>query len=155
MSLCLDERRENMLHVWDPGEAGGEPPIHNHPFDFISTIIVGEMTNTRYYEDPAGQEYHRFHYSPPNEDARRSDIVRLSGIATTYTAGEQYRQLAHELHDSRQLPGTVTAIQRSFRDITELTVCSSRREQWISGKARPATQDEIKRLTTKALEWFS
>ena len=41
-------------------ETNGETPIHNHPFDFISTIIVGEMINTRYEESPGGFEYNRF-----------------------------------------------------------------------------------------------
>ena len=114
MSLCLDDRRENVLHVWDPRETNGETPIHNHPFDFISTIIVGEMINTRYEESPGGFEYNRFRYFAPDENARSSDLVRLIKTSATYTEGEQYRQLAHELHDSRQLPGTVTAIRRSL-----------------------------------------
>ena len=95
------------LHVWDPAYSVGDPPVYDHPYDFTSTIIVGELTNTRYEEDPAGDEYLRFRYTRPTEDLRASDTVRLSATATTFTAGGQYGQLAHELHTSWQLPGTV------------------------------------------------
>jgi len=132
LGLRLDDQREYRLHVWDPSSSVGEPPIHDHPFDFTSTVIAGEMTNTRYKEDPLGVEYRRVRYTPPNEDDRRSDTVPLSGTATTLTAGGQYHQLAHELHDSRQPPGTVTIIQRTFTgDVSELTVCNREEAGWV------------------------
>ena len=113
LGLRLDDRREYRLHVWDPNSGDGDPPMHDHPFDFTSTVIAGEMTNTRYEEDPLGVEYHRVRYSLPNEDDRRSDTVRLSGRDDA-SPRAQYPQLAHELHDSRQVPGTVTIIRQTF-----------------------------------------
>jgi hypothetical protein len=155
MGLRLDDRREYRLHVWDPSRCVGEVPIHDHPFDFVSQIIAGEMINTRYVEDRAGGEYRRIRYSPDNEDDRTTaETVRLSGTATSYTGGEQYVQLAHELHDSHQLPGTVTAIRRTFRDVPELTVCLPGDAPWLSGRSRPATPDEVKQFAAKALAWF-
>src|SRR6478672_4814868 len=111
LALRLDDRREYRLNVWDPDGAVGDPPVHDHPFDFTSTVIVGEIVNTRYVEDPSGAEYVRERYSPADEDRRRSDTVRLAGTSETLRAGSRYRQWAHELHDSRQLPGTVTALR--------------------------------------------
>jgi hypothetical protein len=155
LGLRLDDRREFRLHVWDSTSSFGEPPIHDHPFDFTSTVIAGEMTNTRYTEDPLGAEYHRVRYTPPNEDDRRRDTVRLSGVATTHRAGSRYHQLAHELHDSRQLPGTVTIIRRSFTGTaSELTVCNREETGWVSGQSRPAPLAEVKRITATALELF-
>jgi hypothetical protein len=154
LGLRLDDRREHRLHLWDPSRSVGEPPVHDHPFDFVSEVIVGEMTNTRYVEDPAGTEYSRVRYTPPDEDRRRADTVRLSGTATTYAAGEQYAQQAHELHDSRQLPGTVTVIRRTYTDASELTVCQRGDAGWVSGRSRPASAEEIKRIAAKALAWF-
>jgi hypothetical protein len=151
LGLRLDDRREYRLHVWGPSYRVGEPPVHDHPFDFTSTIIAGEMTNTRYDEHPSGAEYRRVRYSPPNEDDRRTDTVRLVGTSTTLEAGGQYSQLAHELHDSRQLPGTVTIIRRAFNDVPELTVCSRNDGTWVSGRSRPAAPDEVKRITATAL----
>ena len=154
LGLRLDDTREYRLHVWDPSSSVGEPPIHDHPFDFTSTVVAGEMTNTRYEEDPHGVEYHRMRYTPPNEHDRRRDTVRLSGTATTFTAGSQYHQLAHELHDSRQLPGTVTIIRRTFtKEPPELTVCN-REARWVLGQSRPAELGDVKRITATALELF-
>ncbi len=154
LGLRLDDRREYRLHVWDPTSCVSEPPVHDHPYDFTSTVIAGELINTRYEEDASGVEYHRMRYLPPDEDARTTGTVRLSGTGTTLTAGDRYFQLAHELHDGRQLPGTVTIIRMAFKAVRELTVCYRDEADWVSGRSRPATPDEIKIITTKALEHF-
>ncbi len=52
MALRLDDRREYRLHVWDPSDSVGDPPIHDHPYDFTSKIIAGELTNIRHEENP-------------------------------------------------------------------------------------------------------
>ena len=154
MSLRLDDRREYRLHVWDPSSWDGEPPVHDHPYDFTSTIIVGEMTNTRYEEDHAGEEFVRFRYSPGAEGERRSDAVRLSSTGTIFKGGSQYHQLAHELHASWQQPGTVTAIRCQWVEAAELTVCVRDEGSWSSAQGRAATREEIKGFAAKALEWF-
>jgi hypothetical protein len=154
LGLRLDDRREYRLHVWDPDFSDDEPPVHDHPFDFTSSIIVGEMTNARYEESDAGVEFSRTRYSPADEDSRRTDTVRLSAVTSTFTEGDHYSQLASELHDSRQVPGTVTIIRMAFKDVSELAVCRRFESAWISGRSRPATVDEVKRITHKALELF-
>lgn len=154
MSLRLDDRREYRLHVWHPTDGGEDPPVHDHPYDFTSTIVVGELTNTRYREDPAGDQYVRFRYSPGAEELRRSDTVTLSAAATRFTEGGRYRQLSHELHASRQLPGTVTVIRCSWVEPCDLTVCHRDERSWRSGRARDATRDEVKIVAARALDWF-
>jgi hypothetical protein len=154
MALRLDDRREYRLHVWDPSYCDREPPVHDHPYDFTSTIIAGELTNTRYEEDSAGDEYVRFRYSPGAEAERRSDTLSLSSMATTFTSGDQYRQRADELHASWQKPGTVTAIRCSWVAAPELTLCVRDKDSWFSGQGRDATRQEVKNFTAKALEWF-
>jgi hypothetical protein len=154
LALRLDDHREYRLHVWDPGYSDGDPPVHDHPFDFTSRIIVGEMTNTLYEENGCGIEFIRTRYSPTDEEDRRTDTVRLSAVRSTYTEGDQYSQLAHELHDSRQVPGTVTVIRMAFKDVSGLTVCHREESAWTSGRSRPATGDEVKRITNTALDLF-
>jgi hypothetical protein len=155
LGLRLDDRREFRLHVWDPTYGTGDdgPPIHDHPYDFTSTIIAGEMTNTVYEEDPGGDEFTRYRYVPSDESRRTCETIRLSGNATAYTEGGSYRQLAHELHDSRQQPGTVSIIRCAFRDVARLTVCR-KGSDWVSSASRAATAEEIKKITCKALQWF-
>jgi hypothetical protein len=156
LGLRLDARRVYRLHVWDPCSRVGAAPIHDHPFDFTSTIVAGELTNIRYQEDPFGVEYRRERYSPGDEDTRTTDTIRLSGTATatTLTAGDHYCQSAHELHDSRQVPGTVTIIRRTFKDVAKLTVCSRGDAAWVSGQSRPAAPEEIQRIAATALDLF-
>ena len=154
MGLRLDDRREYRLHVWDPSNREGDPPIHDHPYEFSSTIIAGELTNTRYVEDSAGNEYVRFRYSPLDERQRQSDTVRLSGEAETFTEGAEYHQLPVDLHASWQRPGTVTLIRCSWAPPRELTVCLRDGDSWHSGEGRDATREEIKKFAAKALERF-
>ncbi len=157
LGLWLDADRSYRLHVWDPDGAVGEPPIHDHPFDFTSTLVVGEIVNTRFVEDPEGAEYLRERYRPGEEGERRADTVRLRGVPETLRAGDRYRQVAHELHDSRQVPGTVTVLHfdHVVDDLPELTACRPPGTPWVSGQARSATPDEVGRITSAALDLFA
>jgi len=154
LALRLDDRREHRLHVWDPDGCIGDPPVHDHPYDFTSAVVVGALTNTRYVEDPSGVEYCRQRYAPDDESTRRTDSVRLVGTSTTLGPGARYHQLAGELHDSRQTPGTVTVIRCEWRDRAELTVCQRPGTPWVSGRSQAATPDEIRRTTAAALALF-
>jgi hypothetical protein len=150
LALRLDDRRVYRLHVWDPATCAGEPPIHDHPFAFTSTVVAGELTNTLWEESPSGVEYERDRYTPPDEAGRVTDMVRLSGASTTFSAGDSYRQLPHELHSGTQLPGTVTVLRRSCWDTRELTVCRRPGSAWVSGQSRRAAPAEVRRITTAA-----
>ena len=157
LGLRLDQHQEFRLHVWDADYdlGDGHPLIHDHPFDFVSTVIAGEMTNTRYEVADEGDAYLRTRYLLADEETRRSDTVRLSAQPTTFVEGDEYRQLAHELHASHQKPGTVTVIRRTWgEEISELTVCRQDDVPWVSGRSRPASPDEVKKVTNLALEWF-
>ncbi len=152
LGLWLDDHREHRLHVWDPDALDGDPPIHDHPYDFASMVVIGELVDTRYLADPAGDPFVRELYSPGAEDDRRRDTVRLTGTSTAYGPGESYHLRADELHDSRQAPGTVTIIRCTWHERPELTVCRRPGAPWVSEQARPATADEIRRITSPALE---
>jgi hypothetical protein len=78
--------------------------------------------------------------------------VNLVGTATAHGPGERYHQLAHELHDSRQIAGTVSIIRCEWRDPAELTVCLRPEAPWVSGQSRPATTAEVERITARALD---
>jgi hypothetical protein len=155
LALWLDDRREYRLHVWDPDGCIREPPIHDHPFDFTSTVIVGELVNTRYIEDPNGVEYSRHRYRPGDEDGRRTDSVRLIAGGTTLLPGDRYRQPSTELHSSHQTAGTVTLMRFGPVQERELTVCLEPGASWVSGRSRPATASEVKRITGAAMDRFS
>ena len=154
--LRLDDHREDVLHVWAPDRCIGTPPIHDHPFDFVSRIIVGELKNARYVESPSGAKYLRERYTPPNEASRTTDYVQLSSEVETFGEGDAYAQRADELHDSHQLPGTVTVMHRgAFQAMAELTVCRlDEKAPWVSGASRTPTSVEVTDITKQALHWF-
>jgi len=156
LALRLDVHREYGLHVWAPDRCIGTPPIHDHPFDFVSRIIAGELTNARYVEDRSGAKYLRERYSPSNEEFRATDYVQLSSEVETFREGDEYAQVADELHDSHQLPGTVTIVHRAaFREVAELTVCRlDEKAAWVSGASRTPTSAEVTYITKQALTWF-
>jgi hypothetical protein len=154
LGLRVDDRREFRLHVWAPERRIGGPVIHDHPYDFVSRVVVGELTNTRFHEDPSGTKYLRERYTPLHEDQRTTDFVQLAAEVETYREGDEYAQSAPELHDSHQAPGTVTVLRCRFREVTELTVCRPESDPWVSGQARTPTPDEISAITGQALAWF-
>ncbi|MFN8025812.1 MAG: hypothetical protein U0W40_05455 [Acidimicrobiia bacterium] len=151
----LDDRRECRVHVWAPQRCDGEPLVHDHPFDFASTIVVGEMTNTRYVEDPLGEEFVRTRYLPGTEHERTTDTVHLVGAAETIGAGATYSQRAGQLHDSRQTPGTVSIIRMEFGGPRPLSVCTRDERPWTSAVSRTATADEVASITAAALRHFT
>ena len=157
LGLWLDHHREHRLHVWAPELLAEDPPIHDHPFDFTSTIVVGELVNTRYIEGASGREHVRERYVLGNDQDRCVDTVRLEGAATTLGEGDSYEQLAPELHDSRQVPGTVTVLRFAGTDVSgvELTVCHRAEVSWVPGPARHARPDEVRRSVAAALAHFA
>jgi len=152
LAVWLDDRRQYRLHLWDAASAVGDPPIHDHPFDFTSTVVAGEITNTVYEESPSGVEYQRERYSPHDEQGRITDTVRLAGSSTRVAAGQTYNQAAHQLHCSSHTPGTITILRPWFKPVSPLTVCRAPGSPWNSGRARPASAREVSRITAAALE---
>ena len=150
LGLWLDPQRRHRLHIWDPGSSAVDELIHDHPLDFTATVIAGQITNTRYEEDPAGQTYVRDRNVPGAEHDRSTDRVNLSGTSSTYGPGERYDQSALELHSSAQVPGTVTLLRFTFVEVPVVTTCRRPGTPWVSGSARPAEPDEIERFTALA-----
>ena len=154
LGLRLDDRREYRLHVWGPSYSVGEPPVHDHPYDFTSTVVVGEMTNTRYVEDPAGIEYQRMRYPITDEDARTTDTVRLSSTASR--GARRRRVLPARARAARQSP--VAGHGHHHPDVVPRRTHADRVHPidapWVTGRSRPATPDEVTTITGAALEQF-
>jgi hypothetical protein len=103
LGLWLGPSRRYRLHVWDPASSTGEVLIHDHPLDFTSVVMAGEITNTRYEMDPAGDEFVRERYALGDEANRRTDSVRLSGHLDDLWAGGEL--LAGGARAPQQLAG--------------------------------------------------
>lgn len=151
LSLRLDDRRHRRLHVWDPLSAPEYPPVHDHPYDFASTVIAGELTDTTWIEHPDGEVFRRERYRLGAEDDRSVDQVRLLASTRILQAGDSYSHAASDLHDSRQAPGTVTVVRCTWHDPAELNVCFRPGDPWVSAESRLATRDEVERITAPAV----
>lgn len=73
-----------------------------------------------------------------------------------YAEGGRYRQEANEIHRTTPEPGTVTLIERRFLADTEhANVYWQGDGGWVDAAPRPATPDEVRKITRYALDrWF-
>lgn len=163
--LRLRITKEVRLHVWHNGLVYSNQPstIHNHPWDFESTIIVGSLRNVR-YTDPemAG-------LVKPNHNIGKILCGPGGGILPNtihpafleisqvdeYKAGERYVQRSEEFHNTVFQNGTVTIVERSFKADTEhASVAFKVDGDWESAEPRSASEEEIQLACRAALALF-
>lgn len=167
--------RELRLHVWDRRFAvSGVSTIHDHPWNFESSVVVGRIVNTRYRVHPcthtdAQVDALRLR-SPfvkmrivcgPGGGADRTMLAQRSRVwlepvePETYEAGSTYRQEASEVHHTSYDDGTVTLVDREFLpDAEHAHVFYRAGEEWVSAEPREATPDEVSTIVERALAGF-
>jgi hypothetical protein len=156
LRMYLDN--DTRVHIWNTAAAVKDvSDIHDHPWDFVSSIVWGTLTNELFREMP---DY------PPNMLCQQ--IVCGPGghslgvpvplhlepyNAREYKSGESYNQRAEMFHRTRAVPGTVTVVTRHFRPNTEhAKVCFPLGTQWVSAETRVATADDIMPFIQLALD---
>lgn len=155
---------DTRLHIWDASaKMEGASELHTHPWDFDSFVVVGSVRNYRFEMEALGS------HGASGIKRMRQTIrcgegggligepvpVVLKELPTeTYEEGQSYRQAAEEIHRSAPDDGTITIITREFRDDTEHAYVYFR-DEWGTAEPRPATRQEIARITRNALRaWF-
>lgn len=165
----LPGENEPRLQIWDQRLIEWQySPIHDHPWDFESTIVAGSLFNQRYVR--MGGDTMFFHCpvenyneaiivpGPDNEGVESTGTVRLATLPLEmYSAGERYHMSWAELHQTRYLQGTVTYIERE-RTRPDGDLASSIWQgdgAWVSARPRPATASEARAAINLALDtWF-
>lgn len=173
----LDEDHVHRLHVWtiDVANEIGASELHTHPWDFHSEVVAGVVCNTRFKPWPiniAGQgelpmkiwQVQKIKCGEGGCLVGEPSTVELcEGLEERYGNDKpntvypcRYEQKAGEIHRSKPLDGTVSIITRHFNSDTEHAyVYFPQDEEWISAEPRPATDDEIVKITRNSLEkWF-
>jgi len=162
----LTEDETVRLHVWSLADkVPGVSVIHDHPWDFTSDVISGEIVNRRYDMLRLRGEVSLRHlecWSRPivcGEDGcmlgEPERVVLVPRALEKYREGESYSQTAAELHASFPSDGAVTVITRRFgadRDVAR--VCwneDAGPDGWVSAEPREATREEVERITAFAL----
>ncbi|ANW19393.1 hypothetical protein I3J09_14950 [Streptomyces clavuligerus] len=116
--LAHDPRRL-FLHVWQDGCEDAH--IHNHRWDFASTLLSGALDNTVVDITPAGPPRatdrtavrHRPHGDGYRLDADGARRVAVTAVrTTTLRAGDHYGMSARTLHRATAPPGTLTLVAR-------------------------------------------
>ena len=121
LGMLYTDVSDGHIHVWDSFLKSAAPPLHTHPWHLDSTVIVGEIQNTRYTENCcSGQPYKMAlshwgtnmtkHYAQfPISEVK--DVKLVASSLVTYKAGESYHMDASEIHDSSATDGTVTFVK--------------------------------------------
>ena len=152
-----DERR---LHIWDDRyQVHNVSQMHTHPWNFRSVVIAGEVTNYKFIEDKIdGVPYKRqsIFCGVGGGLEGFADVVYLSQIhPEVRRERESYEELAHEIHISKPLRGTVTVIRREYLEDSDHAYVFWKDGDWVSAEPRSATKDEIKDITQNSLlTWF-
>jgi hypothetical protein len=156
--LYLDAEHRERLHIWDPNTAVGEvSPIHDHPWDFDSRIVVGTLLNQRYIIGESGTGQFDLFSSKLRCGVGAHTVGETFRVGTArapvelYTGGDRYHQDAPEFHESIPSPGTVTIIDRTFHEDRDVAQVCWFAGDWVSAEPRPATRAEIDHFTQLAL----
>lgn len=164
------------LHVWNSSFAVPKvTTIHDHPWNFASLVVAGQIRNTRYRVYPCTHtesQIEALRIRQPfvksrivcgpgggNDEASllaRGERVWLASSETTlHESGSLYRMRADEVHHTTYEDGTVTLVEREFLQDTEHAHVFFKPDAgWVSAEPRPATPDEVEAIVSRALLRF-
>lgn len=163
MRIYLDDSVR--IHVWHSSlVVPNVTDVHEHPWDFESLVLAGEMRNFRYVR--ANDTY-------PESEAYYRDTLLCgtgnlagdpapcwlipwfpNGSPSQHGPGDTYSQRFDEIHRSQFEDGTVTLVRRNFvnADRDHADVYWKRGAQFVSAEPREATPEEILRVAESALD---
>lgn len=156
---------EIRVHVWHSSlVVPNVTDVHEHPWDFESLVLAGEMRNFVYVR--ANDTY------PESEAYYRDTLLCGTGNLTgdsapcwlipwfpngrpsQYGPGDTYSQRFEKIHRSEFTDGTVTLVWRKFvnEDRDHAGVYWKRGAQFVSAEPREATREEILLVAESALD---
>lgn len=157
--------KEVRLHVWRqefPNIPEAFGTRHNHRYDFISTVLVGAMTNITldYRYNPTGyfrlykiQPAHLGPADPILDETVAYDIV-VSKIEVV-PAGESYTFPKGVYHEGRSNGITATILKKLNQEDSWAGILAPADQEPEHGMARETiTQDELLRLMIETVEMF-
>ena len=165
LRLRFDKRYR--LHVWSHEDRVPEvTAIHDHPWNFISHVISGEIENRLYsMVDPEcnadiiakGEDYieQEIVCGPKGCTIGEPVPVKLAEYDTaTFLGGQDYAQNKYEIHESRPTDGAVSLIETwtAGQSDDRAHVYYRASDRWVSAEPRPATPEEVRRITRRALD---
>ncbi len=150
------------LHIWNPVapyKVENVSELHNHPWNFASTIIVGALNNHVYTDDWPHRRGTLWCTGviecgpkPAHKGPALGPTRKLVQTTQPVRLGETYLMKAETIHRTEAIPGTVTICnRRPLPDPDHATVCWPVGTEWVSAEPRDATTDEVYAFTRVAL----
>ena len=177
MRTYLNE--DTRFQIWNKDLiVDGVTDIHTHPWDFISVILQGKITNHIYKEYPEqvnkSKKYFRCLINT-GEDAyvkEKNEVYLLKCDKKTYTSGNFYIHKKHIPHKITFKDGTITVLNKfnkndeSCMELIPLLLCQDKKSseaytyvkdgnEWVSAMPRPAKDYEIYDTIKKAWECYN
>lgn len=160
------DSKDLRLHIWDSRfKVADVSELHTHPWNFHSYVVSGEVKNRRYTKNPADsiligiaeagvyREQEILCGEGGHETDRSREVALVPGRLERVFENDHYSQLAHEIHRSEPVDGTVTIIAREFLDDDDHAfVYVPQDQEWVSAEPRPATREEVGEICAKAFE---
>jgi len=151
----LDPEQIFRIHVWIPSvlRVDQVSDLHDHPWDFQSKVVWGELINRRYEVKPNPLGVHRRQLMQPGVgakligDPQPCDLLQVQ--EETYFTGGFYSQKADEIHRTEVPTTAISIIKRRFRKTRERAYTFHQGGRpWVSAKPRPSNHEEVKKLLT-------
>jgi hypothetical protein len=155
--LRLYIRKIGRLHVWDSAlRYRNVSLVHNHSWDLRSTVVCGRLVNTRFEETESeiGHPYHgRRLVTGYQSQFVDSEFITtlLNQPRETYSAGDVYKQSAHEIHRTDPDDGTISLMERNEDVNGEANVYWQYGTTWGNAKPRRATLEEVRATSLRAV----
>lgn len=177
--------KDTRFQIWNKDLiVDGVTDIHTHPWDFISVILQGKITNHIYKEYPEqvnnSKKYFRCLITT-GEDAyvkEKNEVYLLKCDKNTYTSGIFYIHKKHVPHKIKFKDGTITVLNKFNKNVesenkkyvkytdSHITVLGQEKSseaytyvkdgnEWVSAMPRPAKDYEIYDTIKKALECYN
>lgn len=163
MRIYLDDSVR--VHVWHSSlVVPNVTDVHEHPWDFESLVLAGEMRNFVYFKSAEGQPKAQPYYRDvllcgSGSLAGDPDPIWIEpwypdGRCQSCSPGYAYSQRYSEIHRSEFEDGTVTLVKRKFvnEDRDHAGVYWKRGAQFVSAEPREATREEILLVAESALD---
>ena len=158
--LRLFIRGVGRLHIWDTNlRYPGVSLVHNHSWSLESTIVAGELMNTRYVENVGLNPTHwkqRLLTGYKSKTVAEPTKVHLRRLTSEYyRAGDVYSQQASEIHETNALNGTITVMRRDEDENGHADVYWPLGAEWGTAIPRPATPEEVQATVQRAHPWLT
>lgn len=148
------------LHIWHPELAFDKAsPVHDHPWDFVSCVIVGSLENHTFVpvHDEKGDWWkHRLHCGEGGGLLDNRIKVSMMSKGTQFVReGCSYSMGHTDVHMTHSQPGTVTLIKRyPMSTPDEAWVFYRVGDEWGSAEPRMAEPEEVLKGIHTALQLF-